>query len=914
MSLGPVASQQFLELVYGLLPDKEAAALRTAISADTELAAAYARAQAAATLLAQAARLPAPPIALRRPDTLVAVPFVRPTPAVETPRQKPPLVRTGPEVRRPWARWAGWTVGVAATVLLALAAGGYYYHRSQLGDMAAGPVRVLLAGPPWLEAGHAPRFSLLTTSLAGQPVSAQIELGFWSPDGQHLGGHKEQTDEQGRLEVTLPADSRVFQAPEVRLVAQVFREKLRPGLPLETRLAVRPEGTILHLALEKAVLRPGDTLRLRVLAVKRSRLGPGPMSRLRCEVRDPSGAVISGSRRECPLRQGLGWVECSLPQRLPDGQYTVVATALDGTGPEVRRTFLVRSAPSPQSDKSPLRKLHVGFFPEGGELVAGLENRVYLSVRDTHQRPVRITGRVVDRQNRPVALVETGEHGLGAFSIEPVLGEAYRLQIETPEGVEDSPQLPAASNSGIALSTGQSVFEPGKPLEFVVRSKEAGVPLVAAAWCRGVAVGQLAFVTQTQASAGPTPANPVILPVDDWAAGVIHLCIFDYRTSPPRRVAQRLVFRRPGPRLHLQAAPIVAHRTPLTNSPTITTARPTAEQASSQLPRQISVQVTDEEGKPAPALLAAWLSGTGSPEQEADQNDSLLASVLLGPDLVEAGALRHLGPIPLGRLESEKTLDLVLATSGAPRSANPPEPAQAAKAQTSDQPAGAASAPTGPPQGEVPPCTVLDNLAQLKTEYQDRLDSYRKHRTRVLNTLITLIIFGGVGLVLFVSMANLLNIPCGLRLWVPTLATAAICLTVGLELLHPERHVGPAQGVAFASYQHPVSQAVGRPAGRHSPPHAPAPATTAGPSATGTESAQPSGAGQPIAKAARHAPFWNPTIPTDARGKAVIVLDRLTGGAGVRLLVEAYSPSGRLGALELETPGSSLSSGSPQAP
>lgn len=938
MSAGPASPQRLWELVYGLLPEPEAAELRAAISADSGLEAAYARAQAAASLLGRAARWPAPPIALRRPETMPVVPFVRPPRTGEPPRPRPPLVRSGPEVRRPWARWAGWTVGIAATTLLLLALGGYWYHRAQLGDMEAGPVRVLLAGPLWLETGQAPRFSLLTTSLAGQPVSAHVELGFWSPDGQHLGGHKERTDAQGRLEVSLPADSRILQPPEVRLTLHVFREKPRPGPSLEARVPVRHEGTAIHLVLEKAVFRPGETMRFRALAVRRWRLTPSPARRLRYEVRDASGAVLSGSTGECALSEGRAWGQYRLSPTLPEGRYALVV-GVAGLPSQAGRTFWVKAAPAKPdagtAAAAPSKKLHSVFVPEGGELVAGLQNRVYFAVHDAQGQPLRTSGRIVDGHNRPVALAETGNHGLGVFSFEPVAGQSYRLVVETPEGLEDSPALPpVVDDSGIVLSTGRSVFEAHKPLEFVVRCKDAGVPLVAVAWCRGVAVGQQAFVTQTEASAGPTQANPVILPVDESAAGAVRLAVFDYRHSPPRLVAQRLVFRKPGKYLELHVAPIGPAEAEGSGRKALGSPRQAGKASESQSPqtparspRQMAVRVTDEEGRPATAGLAAWLAGASSRPPRAEGGESLWASVLLGPELVDAGILRHLGPMPLAWPDAHNTLDLVLGTYGVPPEDNAGAPPPSAAGQAVRGASPAAQAPQGTGQGPgVPtelatrpaPCLLLDNLPQLKAEYQDRLESYRKHRTRVLNTVITLIFFGGVGLVLFVGMANLLNIPCGLRLWAPTLVTAGICLAVGLELLHPERHVGPAQAAAFVPYQHPESPAAGAPAGGPSPPGdsepgRPSARTTAGPPA-GTVLAAPDRWSPTATPSAQPENFWKPAILTDRQGKAVIELSPWPETVPQSLMVEAYAPTGRLGGSVFEVPAASAATGPIQVP
>ena len=53
-------------------------------------------------------------------------------------------------------------------------------------------------------------------------------------------------------------------------------------------------------------------------------------------------------------------------------------------------------------------------------------------------------------------------------------------------------KLPAAAVEDriVVLSTGEGVFEAGEPIVATLRSTKADVPLVVAAYCRGVQVGQ----------------------------------------------------------------------------------------------------------------------------------------------------------------------------------------------------------------------------------------------------------------------------------------------------------------------------------------------------------------------------------------------------------------------------------------
>ena len=103
----------------------------------------------------------------------------------------------------------------------------------------------------------------------------------------------------------------------------------------------------------------------------------------------------------------------------------------------------------------------------------------------------------------------------------------------------------------LCSSADPGVFPAGAPLQFHVRTDKAGLPLVAAAYCRGVQVGQQPLVSGGSGAAD----NLVTIPLDEPIGGVIRLVVYDYSFTPPKPVAERLVYRRPGWRLNVQATP-----------------------------------------------------------------------------------------------------------------------------------------------------------------------------------------------------------------------------------------------------------------------------------------------------------------------------------------------------------------------
>src|SRR5205814_3477503 len=97
-----------------------------------------------------------------------------------------------------------------------------------------------------------------------------------------------------------------------------------------------------------------------------------------------------------------------------------------------------------------LKKLQVAFFPEGGNLVAGVPNRVYFQARTMLDRPAELKGCVIASGGKVVAEIqtlhddqETGvNRGCGRFSFTPAAGTKYELKIDQPYGIGGRYALP----------------------------------------------------------------------------------------------------------------------------------------------------------------------------------------------------------------------------------------------------------------------------------------------------------------------------------------------------------------------------------------------------------------------------------------------------------------------------------------
>ena len=748
MPLDAATRQRLLELAYELLPEAEAAALRDQIASDTELGVGFAAAQRQAAMMAAAAKLTGPTMT-----------FVPPRPPVAPPPAQPPRHDRGTT-----SRLAQWSMVAAALVLAAVSLGGYFYHQQQLASLATPELRLFVAGPPRVQSGVPAEFTVVATDAVGAFVTTDVELSLVSADDRQLWHARHATDAAGRMQAVVPATLAI--PPGARLVVAAG-EGAHTGR-VQTPLPTAPVEYVTRLTLDRHQYRAGEKVFCRSVSLSRFALRADREFAVRLELLDPNGKPLPGGV-EGTTQSGVGNAALALPERAVSGQYKLVARALDEAFPTASLAFDVEggaAAEKPDAGASEGEAVVVRFYPEGGELAADLENRVYFTARDKAGRPMDLQGRIVDASGMAVALVETQRDGRGVFRLRPARNRQYRLEIVEPKGITQQPKLPAvATEQRVVLSAGTGVFAASRPLEFNVRAAKDGIPLVAVAACRGVVVAQQPLVTDVSGGG----ANPVSLTVPDEVSGVVRLTLFDYSSSPPEPIAERLVYRRPARRLDLRANNLKKSYLP-------------GEKV------ELALAVVDEQQRKAAATLGALATET----REA-LSPSLPADLLLLGDIDDPQNLEDADFLLAQDAPAEAALDLVLGTHGWRRFV------ASAVAGNDD-----ARKPTAASLLAADAPLVVDNLPQLRRDYESRLADYRAQRSRWLSNLATLCAFGGLALVLSVAMLGLLRVIAGAHVWTAAIGATACALAVAAALVERNGLLrGNEMAVAFAPYQAP---------------------------------------------------------------------------------------------------------------
>jgi A-macroglobulin complement component/alpha-2-macroglobulin family protein/MG2 domain-containing protein len=282
-----------------------------------------------------------------------------------------------------------------------------------------------------------------------------------------------------------------------------------------------------------------------------------------------------------------------------------------------------------------LNKLKIDFYPEGGDLVAGLVNRCYFAAHTTMDKPAKLLGWVVDGSGRRVTRAATGHKGMGVFSFTPRAGERYELKIDEPEKIESQHFLPAARKTGVVLSCPGGVTGPEQKLPVLISTTEARQALVIAVHCRGTLIGQQnLFAGRGQ--------NRVNIKIDPSAHGVMTVTAYQKGVSP---VAERLVYRRSNRRLKVQ---VISPR----------------DEYSPGEKARVALLVTDENGRPTSAVLGVAVVDEGLIKMADDDSPGMLTHFFLTTEVEKPEDLEEADFYLADGSRAAKALDLLLGVQG----------------------------------------------------------------------------------------------------------------------------------------------------------------------------------------------------------------------------------------------------------
>jgi hypothetical protein len=172
------------------------------------------------------------------------------------------------------------------------------------------------------------------------------------------------------------------------------------------------------------------------------------------------------------------------------------------------------------------------FFPEGGDLIAGLENNIAFKATDRYGTPVAVKGIIKDASGKTVLEFESSHDGMGKFLLIPEKTDVFTAVWKDSRGSELSVDLPAVRPEGITLR----VMNAGKHVIFSL-ARTAGSQL-------NNVLTIMAHMNQHLVYKANVKLQDILvssgsIPVDQLPTGVLQITVFNSNLKP---LAERVIF------------------------------------------------------------------------------------------------------------------------------------------------------------------------------------------------------------------------------------------------------------------------------------------------------------------------------------------------------------------------------------
>ena len=172
------------------------------------------------------------------------------------------------------------------------------------------------------------------------------------------------------------------------------------------------------------------------------------------------------------------------------------------------------------------------FFPEGGDLVEGIDSRVAFKATNRKGIPIKASGEILNSKGEKVASFASVHDGMGTFALTPVADELYHASWKDPSGAVQQTTLPRAKKSGVVMT----INKVEKGIQYTIKR----IPDPSAAMSVFV-VAQMQQQLVYRAKASMTSSSMIsgFIPTENLPAGITQLTIFTENHQP---LAERLFF------------------------------------------------------------------------------------------------------------------------------------------------------------------------------------------------------------------------------------------------------------------------------------------------------------------------------------------------------------------------------------
>ncbi len=172
------------------------------------------------------------------------------------------------------------------------------------------------------------------------------------------------------------------------------------------------------------------------------------------------------------------------------------------------------------------------FFPEGGDAIIGIANKIAFKVTDQWGKPVKIKGIVQSSKGEKIDSLRIIHDGMGYFFLLPQLGETYTAKWKDEKGADYTTPLPAIKSTGVSLQVTLS----GNKRTFIIAAEPDLAKSLGALHILGTINQYQAFKVTKDITSGSAKG---VIPVGDLPSGILTITVFDRQWKP---LAERITY------------------------------------------------------------------------------------------------------------------------------------------------------------------------------------------------------------------------------------------------------------------------------------------------------------------------------------------------------------------------------------
>ncbi len=174
----------------------------------------------------------------------------------------------------------------------------------------------------------------------------------------------------------------------------------------------------------------------------------------------------------------------------------------------------------------------ITFFPEGGDAIEGVTNKIAFKANDQYGTPIKIKGEIKNSKGVVVDNLKTIHDGMGFFFIRPENGESFSASWQDEKGVNHVTQLPAIKSSGVSLQVTVS----GTRRNFLVTASPSSVASINSVHIIGTMYQQPVFNITKDLKDGIAEG---IIPTESLPTGILTITVLDNQWKP---LAERITY------------------------------------------------------------------------------------------------------------------------------------------------------------------------------------------------------------------------------------------------------------------------------------------------------------------------------------------------------------------------------------